>query len=287
MAINFNSFSDKAKEFNERYGVNFNIVEFDGQTRTLTENFAVRKSTAETLNTFYRTALLRLFREAFANAIDHKIAAFEPEQLLKDFEDFVMSPYRAECKKENMAAPGVNAGWTKKEFLERAKAELQSIPDDKREYARTRYMNGDLRVRDVRAFREELQNKGGYNHEKLSTLICYSYALGNAVNSRSFWWKVMHPFKNSAEKKELATLRNYIGVTTGSFDITGEDETIEYVRGDEIASDNAIENFKQALEKAPEAVQQEKLEVVLYEPVTNKSEKVEAPVKSAVEKNLG
>ena len=287
MAINFNSFSDKAKEFNERYGVNFNIVEFDGQTRTLTENFAVRKSTAETLNTFYRTALLRLFREAFSNAIDHKIAAFEPEQLLKDFEDFVMSPYRAECKKENMAAPGVNAGWTKKEFLERAKAELQSIPDDKREYARTRYMNGDLRVRDVRAFREELQNKGGYNHEKLSTLICYSYALGNAVNSRSFWWKVMHPFKNSAEKKELATLRNYIGVTTGSFDITGEDETIEYVRGDEIASDNAIEKFKQTMEKAPEAVQQEKVEVVLDEPVANKSEKVEAPVKSAVEKNIG
>ena len=97
----------------------------------------------------------------------------------------------------------------------------------------------------------------------------------------------MHPFKNSAEKKELATLRNYIGVTTGSFDITGEDETIEYVRGDEIASDNAIEKFKQAMEKAPEAVQQEKVEVVLDEPVANKSEKVEAPVKSAVEKNLG
>ena len=287
MAINFDSFSAKAEAFNKKYGVNFDIVKFDGQTRALTENFAVTKSAENNLNTYYRMAFARLFKEAFANLIDHKVASFKPDEMLRDFEDSVMGPYRAECKKENLAAPAANAGWTKKEFMERAKAELQNIPDDKREYARTRYMNGELRVRDVRAFREELQTKGGYNHEKLSTLICYSYALGNAVSGRSFWWKVMHPFKNSAEKKELATLRNYIGVTTGSFDITGEDETIEYVRGDEIASDNAIEKFKQAMEKAPEAVQQEKVEVVLDEPMANKSEKVEAPVKSAVEKNLG
>ena len=287
MAINFDSFSAKAEAFSKKYGVKFDIVEFDGQTRALTENFAVTKSAENNMNTYYRMAFTRLFKEAFANFIDHKISSFKPDEMLRDFEDSVMGPYRAECKKENMSAPGVNAGWTQKEFMERAKAELQNIPDDKREYARTRYMDGNLRVRDIRAFREELQNKGGYNHEKLSTLICYSYALGNAVSGRSFWWKVMHPFKNSAEKKELATLRNYIGVTTGSFDITGEDETIEYVRGDEIASDNAIEKFKQAMEKAPEAVQQEKVEVVLDEPVANKSEKVEAPVKSAVEKNLG
>ena len=248
MAINFDSFSAKAEAFNKKYGVKFDIVEFDGQTRALTENFAVTKSAENNLNTYYRMAFTRLFKEAFANFIDHKIASFMPDEMLSDFEESVMGPYRAACKKENMAAPGVNAGWTKKEFMERAKAELQNIPDDKREYARTRYMNGELRVRDVRAFREELQNKGGYNHEKLSTLICYSYALGNAVISRSFWWKVMHPFKNSAEKKELATLRNYIGITTGSFDITGEDETIEYVRGDEIASDKAIEKYKQAIE---------------------------------------
>lgn len=210
MSIDFEKIETAQDAFNAKYGVNFNIEEFDASISGFAE-----LGGGVNADEMYKITFVSLYQKAFANFIDQKLGkTFEFGEMIRDFDKNIMDPYRAECKKENKSAPTLYGGWTVKEYMESVDHSLNSVPNDKCDYATRRYREGDLRIRDMRAYDEELK-KGVPSADKLATLYCYAQALSRVNEERSFFWKVTHPFKFLAEKREAKNFKAYISEVTG------------------------------------------------------------------------
>ena len=114
-----------------------------------------------------------------------------------------------------------------------------------------RYLSGELRVRDVRSYVRGLAGNNGrkisnLSPEELADVMVYREAIKNAVESRSFWWKRIHPFKNRAEQKAVGVLNDIV-----SINMQNELAAQSLVDGD------AIENAKNALESASNHLEEE------------------------------
>lgn len=76
--------------------------------------------------------------------------------------------------------------------------------------------------------------------------MVYREAIKNAVESRPFWWKIIHPFKNNAEQKAVGVLNDLVTIN-----VQNELAAQSLVDGD------AIENAKNALESASNHLEEE------------------------------
>ena len=254
MALDLEKIEATQKIFNEKYGVNFKLSEFDGQMRALAENFVISKTPENDWDTQYRANFVKIMHQAFANYVDFKIEEFDPKQMLNDFEDMVMKPYREECKSKNTHGPRKNANWSDKAFYERVQKEFKSLPNSKKEFAKQRYLAGTLRVRDIREHRNKINNQPGFlNSENLSTLMCYKQALEHAVENRSIWFIIRHPFKSNAEKKELKEVTKCISQSTDHAQ-PAEGERNIFIEANHISNDNTINNLKDSVDKELENV---------------------------------
>lgn len=257
MELDLEKIEATQRTFNQKYGVDFDIGKYDRQLRGLAENSVVSENSQNDWNTEYRSEFVKLMKRAFTNFVDFKISKFDPKEMLNDFETFIMEPYRAECTSKKASCPSKNAGWSDKNFYERVQHEFKDIPNHKWDFARERYLNEELRVRDIRAYRGRINNEPGFlNKNTLSTLMCYKRALEHAVNKRSRWFRIRHPFKSSAEKRELKEVIDCIGLKTGgTFDPLVDDETRDYIEADQVSEDKTIENLKAEVSNKLENIQ--------------------------------
>ena len=104
MELDLDKIEQTQQTFNEKYGVNFRIFEFNGQMRALDDNFVGRQ---EDYDIHYKMNFMKLLRRAFDNFVDNRlnIDEFDPKEMLNDFEEMVMKPYREECKSKNAISP--------------------------------------------------------------------------------------------------------------------------------------------------------------------------------------
>ena len=136
------------------------------------------------------------------------------------------------------------------EHMDAMRATVNSIRSPRVARESERYLSGELRVRDVRSYVRGLaENNGNMRNlriEELANVMVYREAIKNAVESRPFWWKIIHPFKNNAEQKAVGVLNDLV-----SINVQNELAAQSLVDGD------AIENAKNALESASNHLEEE------------------------------
>ena len=248
----YENYESRLKSFNNRYKVNFSFESYDSQSLKDKNRVAPLKGVKgiSRENLKYRNAFLNIYKECVKNMVDKKLNTFKPEELVQEFEK-VMNDYREYCSKNGETAPDANGGWMGAEHMDAMRATIDSIRSPRVAHESERYLSGELRVRDVRSYVRGLAENNGRNisnlsPEELADVMVYREAIKNAVESRSFWWRRIHPFKNRAEQKAVGVLNELISLN------------MENVIAAQVLVDGeAIDNAKNALESANNHLEEE------------------------------
>lgn len=246
----YEAYEKKLAGFNNRYQVNFSFENYDSQSlkdkNLIAPLKGVKGISRENLK--YRNAFLNIYKECVGNMIDKKYNTFNTEELVQDFEK-LMNDYREYCSKNGETAPEANGGWMGTEHMDAMRDTINTIRSPRVNDATERYLSGELRVRDVRAYVRNLAQNGNIRNlsaEALADVMVYREAIKNAVESRTIWWKIIHPFKNNAEQKAVGVLNELVGIN-----VQNEIAAQSLVDGD------AIDRAKNSLESANNHLEEE------------------------------
>lgn len=246
----YEAYEKKLAGFNNRYQVNFSFENYDSQSlkdkNLIAPLKGVKGISRENLK--YRNAFLNIYKECVGNMIDKKYNTFNTEELVQDFEK-LMNDYREYCSKNGETAPEANGGWMGTEHMDAMRDTINTIRSPRVNDATERYLSGELRVRDVRAYVRNLAQNGNIRNlsaEALADVMVYREAIKNAVESRTIWWKITHLAKNRAEQKAVGVLDEIINVNTEN-DVAAQ----TLVDGD------AIDRAKNSLESANNHLEEE------------------------------
>lgn len=241
----YEKYESRLNSFNNKYKVNFSFESYESQSLKEKNLVAPLKGVkgVSRENLKYRNAFLNIYKECVGNMVDEKLNTFKPEELAQEFEK-LMTDYRQYCSENGETAPEANGGWMGTENMDAMRDTVNSIRSPRVNEATERYLSGELRVRDVRSYVRGLAGEDG-NHirhlspEELANVMVYRNAIKNAVESRSFWWKRIHPFKNRAEQKAVGVLDEIVSINT-------ENDVAAQV----LVDGDAIDKAKNALESA-------------------------------------
>ena len=247
----YEGYESRLNSFNNRYKVNFSFESYDSQSlkekNLATPLKGVKGISRENLK--YRNAFLNIYKECVQNMVDKKLNTFRPEELVQEFEK-LMGDYRRYCNDNGETAPDANGGWRGTEHMDAMRTTVNSIRSPRVARESERYLSGELRVRDVRAYVRSLaENNGSMSNlgpEELANVMVYREAIKNAVESRPFWWKIIHPFKNNAEQKAVGVLNDLVSINMQNV------EAAQY-----LVDGEAIDNAKNALESASNHLEEE------------------------------
>jgi hypothetical protein len=252
MPSKYEGYENRLRSFNNKYKVNFSFESYDSQSLK-EKNLAaplkgVKGISRENLK--YRNAFLNIYKECVQNMVNNKLNTFKPEELAQEFEK-VMEEYRRYCSENGETAPDVNGGWIGTQKMDAMRDTVESIRSPRVARESERYLSGELRVRDVRSYVRGLAENNGrkisnLSPEELADVMVYREAIKNAVESRSFWWRRIHPFKNRAEQKAVGALNELISLN------------MENVIAAQVLVDgDAIDNAKNALVSANNHLEEE------------------------------
>ena len=248
----YEAYEKRLARFNNRYKVNFSFENYDSQSlkekNLATPLKGVKGISRENLK--YRNAFLNIYKECVGNMVDKKLNTFKPEELAQEFEK-LMTDYRQYCSENGETAPDVNGGWMGTEHMDAMRDTVNSIRSPRVARESERYLSGELRVRDVRSYVMGLAGNNGSNisnlsPEELADVMVYREAIKNAVESRPFWWKIIHPFKNNAEQKAVGVLDDLISINMQN-----------EIAAQSLVDGEAIDNAKNALESANNHLEEE------------------------------
>ena len=248
MANNFEAYANFEKNFNNKYKVNFTFEQYEAQklNKKNTEPALKGQKNIGKENLKYRNALLNIYKECVQNMKDKKYNSFNPSELATDFAK-LMNHYRDYCDKNDKIAPDVNGGWTGIETMDSMRATLATIKPEKLKDTTDRYISGNLRLRDIRATVRKLTENGisSVSDEGLAEIMIYKESIQTAVENRSIWWKIIHPFKNNAEQKAVGALDAII-----DFNLENT------LTAQSIVDGEIISNAKSALDKASNNIEE-------------------------------
>ena len=248
MANNFEAYASFERNFNNKYKVNFSFEQYEAQklNKKNIEPALKGQKNIEKENLKYRNALLNIYRGCVQNMKDNKYKSFNPSELATDFEK-LMNNYRDYCNKNDKEAPDVNGGWKSRETMDAMRATLATIKSDKLKDTTDKYISGELRLRDMRANVRNLTANGISNvsEEGLAEFMIYRESVQTAVENRSTWWKIIHPFKNNAEQKAVQALDAIINYNLEN-SLTAQS----------IVDGEVISNAKNALDRATNGIEE-------------------------------
>ena len=248
MANNFEAYASFERNFNNKYKVNFSFEQYEAKKlnkKNIEPALKGQKNLGKE-NLRYRNALLNIYRECVQNMKDDKYKSFNPDELAADFEK-LMNHYRDYCNKNDKEAPDVNGGWKGREAMDAMRATLATIKPEKLKDTTDKYISGELRLRDMRANVRNLTANGISNvsEEGLAEIMIYRESVQTAVENRSIWWKIIHPFKNNAEQKAVQALDAIINYNLENT-----------LTAQSIVDGEVISNAKSALDRATNGIEE-------------------------------
>ena len=181
------------RKFNQKYGVNFNIYEFEGTLEALNEDDdLVVDILHNDADPIYRTTFIDLYKKAYGNFVDRRIGdTFDFAEMLDEFENNIMTPHR-EIAKPNCITSDFG-GWTPETYMNSVKNYLDNIPNNNVKFAEERYKAGKLPIREMRAYANSLKKaETPPTAGQLATLKCYAEALTNVNNGRKLSWIIFN-----------------------------------------------------------------------------------------------
>ena len=247
MAGTFDKYQEALNGFNTKYGVDFSFEKYETQVlkyKNLQSAFVSRsKSKPEDL--VYRGMFTSLFRECVDNMVERKIGMIDYVDLLGDF-DALMDNYREFCKENGKEAPNKKGGWKSDvQVIEAIQEKIKDVKTDIGEYTKEKYLSGKLRLRDMRATLDTMKSGNTVSVDQIATVITYQKALRSTVDNRSFFWKVFHPIRNSAEQRDLKAVEVFL-------DGNRSKNPLEYSKAMLLAAEKTVYNINANLERAKE-----------------------------------
>jgi hypothetical protein len=87
---------------------------------------------------------------------------------------------------------------------------VSDMPVTAPDMAEERYLKGELPLRKMREYMEQVRNSKVKTSEQLKTLSNYSTALYSLRGKRTLSWKILHPIRNRAEKRDMEAMHNFV-----------------------------------------------------------------------------
>jgi hypothetical protein len=198
--IDTREFSAGLTRFNEKYGVNFDYQEFEKQ-RIKYDRLDIDKPG----NVAYNLVFAKYYKQALRGVLTGNIKELNSPEMLKDFEELIMAPYRAKCIAENEPnGSEPYGGKTHLQALESMRIYANEAPKTVADFYGEKYKDGLLHLRDFRSFAEHYT--GAMDQQEMAAN--FIVGLERVHNNRSFWWKVAHPIQNYCEQRDLKYLKS-------------------------------------------------------------------------------
>ena len=215
MAINWKVLDARAKDFNNLYKTDFNFSNFYTKITTLRNMDA--KNAA---NIAYKGTLGAVLKDTMAIACHQQSKSQNAEagavdlmQVVQNFEESLMRPFVSECRTagENLY-PKPYGGMTKKQRIELVEHVLNSSPKNDVELTEQAYKSGKIRLRDMREVVNDMPFAvgRGVDRQQAQRIATFMLAIENINKSRPLWWRVLHPFRNNAEKRDAREYRTVL-----------------------------------------------------------------------------
>jgi hypothetical protein len=126
-----------------------------------------------------------------------------------------MDCFKAAYKEQGQELPK----WPKNSvLLEGTEKSMQDFPKDSISYIADKYLKGEVRLRDMRAFTEQLQKESSPVLNDVVQVLQCANAIQQVNEQRSFWWRVFHPIQNRAEQRNAKMMQEYVDKTLSEDD---------------------------------------------------------------------
>lgn len=205
MPVNTQQFSENVRQFNEKYGTNFNLTTFAGKAKA----FGMVKG-ANAANEVYLLSVGNIVRDILAGVINGTGKESDIFKAIEDFENQIMKPFSKACKDENEDfCPSPYGGVKKEERINLVERIFKGFPKSSLGLATKEYLDGNLRIRDMVAFTKEATS-GQLDNSKFKRACAFVKTLEEVNKSRSGVWKFFHPFRNRAEKRDAKVMENLL-----------------------------------------------------------------------------
>ena len=247
MARKYDKYRDSVESFNNHFNVNFSFEEFERAINKydfIAHDFNVPlQNGVSTEDAVYRLVFSTLFRKYVESIMEFEEDSISgtTADFAREFED-LMEQYR---EANNSELPHELGGWQDEhEMVEAMRETLDSMSFDRNEHMKNQYLAGKIRLRDMRATVNEVENhynvfkfdkatdkEGNIEYRDVSgnvvdpnkymgitslheisfakIMTCVA-ALEEVVASRSGWWKFFHPFRNNAEQRDLRAMKAFL-----------------------------------------------------------------------------
>ena len=189
--------------FNEKYGTDISVSKYLSEAKRTSPN----------------EALISIFTEAYKKAvtndllkggIDHK-----SQHMFADFSKDVIDSLIWELPLNNKPVPAKDAGLSKPEQYNLMEEALGSIPTNEVDLVAEQYKNGNIRIRDMVEYANSKTMYSKLDSSTTTIMASYAEALKNVNATRSFFWKVFHPFRNHAEKRDAKLIQSIVTEING------------------------------------------------------------------------
>ena len=190
--------------FNRQYGTSISFGDIKSQAKKLGS---------------YNQALRAVFLEAYKQValkdlIDHDTDFLKSHEMFQDFNQWITNSLidetplsRRDGLSKNMGVKSQNEAY---EMLEATWAEL---PKNQVDAVMENYLKGNIRIRDMRAYAESCRL---FDDKRAQTeLASYAMALKQVNEARPRWWRILHPFRNNAEKRDSKIIENLLRTSIG------------------------------------------------------------------------
>ena len=213
--INWKVLEAKAKDFNNIYHTTFSFSEFYSKIKSF-----VRLDPKNAANIVYKGTLGSVLKDTLIIACNAqrtspsgKSGSVDLLNVVENFEESLMKPFVYECKRANEKPyPKAYGGMNEKQRLELVEHVLNASPKNDVELTERAYKSGKISLRNIREFVGELPfaSGGAVDSWQIQRIGTFMLALENVNKSRPFWWKVIHPFRNNAEKRDAKEMRTVL-----------------------------------------------------------------------------
>lgn len=271
MPVNFEIFRHSVNNFNEKYKVRFSLKDFESLA-------AGGNANKNALNNAYKTVLESLYNQMALNVFTNENTKFFSDDLMKDFEALVMSTYRKDCQNEGEPYPDAYANMNELERYKFIQNAVKKAPKSVVDVIEQRYREGNVSLASMRAKIDYCKNNGRGTIEDFNTAFQNAEAVRRVHSSRSFLWKIFHPIRNNAEKRDIKYLEDSVQKIIETMNDEGNflPNSFEVMKNNAIANNSHLERQIQMLDNKIEQ---------LSNPIEQKNNIVEEKIDDLVGEN--
>ena len=197
-------------EFNIKYQCDLDLNKFIDAV-----NKQSKKGNLNAWNDVYKSTFSNLYKKTVQNTVlGKRNSPLSGEKMLDAFEYDVITKFTIACTNNGeFILASKYAGMTDKEACILMKNALNEISHTSySNIAKNQYAKGEVRIRDMVSFtRSAIEGANIKNNvEAQRRIMGYAIALEKINESRSKWWRTIHRFRNRAEQRDAALMRNLL-----------------------------------------------------------------------------